>query len=346
MHELMPLEREDWDFGDVPDDAIIACCIWEYARESKTIAMMADVHWCHTRDISHRRDYERDPTLRKAHDEVATRIEERAKRQRFDYEKFSERLWKTDFPLLEIYTSVMHVVGDGAHPWQCLPRNVRDKLSEQVGTSIVLRPLATATVGELEEVWKANSAYLAIVRSTVRPRDDDTEDAVLWEETEPIEPFRTKDGSLKERLTVALTVDFSRFTDQEISREFLVWLKKNRPARWKQPRRLFAGARQKGRKLIEYRVAAERLGLMRLLHFYSPKELRDQLPSAWKKYRAKERSFRREIGEGCKFFRKLFPFLPNDERPAHAKRFGVWFPPVQRYMDQLDRQGGLSRGKK
>jgi hypothetical protein len=336
----------DWDFDDVPDDEIIACCIWEYARESKTIAMAADLRWCDTRHVWHRGDYKRDPALGKRHDEEAAYIEKRAKRERFDYDSFSERFWKTDYPLLTIYDSITRFVGDGAHPWQRLPRNVRDQLSKQVTSSILLRPLNVATAGELEELWKANSVYLAKVRSTVRPKNDDSEDAALWEETNAVEPFALEKGALKERITAALTVDFSRFTDQEICDAFRAWLIKTRLKRWKRPRRIFLGARQKGHKLIEYRVAVERLGLMRLLHFHTPTQLREGLPNAWKKYRVKEPSFRREIREARKFFRKLFPFLPAQERPVSEERVGIWFPPIRRYMDEMDRQNGLSRGRK
>jgi hypothetical protein len=344
--EFGPASPLNWDFESVPDDAIIACCIWEYARESKTIAMTADLRWCHTRDVWHRQDYERDPALRKRHDKEAACIEKRAKREGFDYDSFSERFWKTDYPPMEIYWSVTSMVGDWAHAWQQLPEEMRAQLSKQVAKSLVLQPLGVATVGELEELWKTNSVELAAVRLSERAENDDTEDAALWAETEPVEPLATEDGSLKERLTVALTVDFSRFTDREICDAFHAWLIKMRPKRWKRPRRVFPGARQKGRKLIEYRVAVERLGLMRLLHAHSPTQLREQLPDAWKKYRAKERSFRREIREACKFFRKLFPFLPEQERPVSEERLGVWFPPLRRYMDEMDREKGISRGRK
>jgi hypothetical protein len=85
---------------------------------------------------------------------------------------------------------------------------------------------------------------------------------------------------------------------------------------------------------------------MRLLHFHSPTQLREQLPDAWKKYRAKERSFRREIREARKFFRKLFPFLPTQECPISEERLGIWFPPVRRCMDEMDREKGISRDRK
>jgi len=29
-----PLEKHEWDFNDVPDAELVACCYWEYARES------------------------------------------------------------------------------------------------------------------------------------------------------------------------------------------------------------------------------------------------------------------------------------------------------------------------
>jgi hypothetical protein len=340
------LDREDWDFSDVSDDEIIACCIWEYARESKTTALAADVCWCHTRHIVHRQEYQRDPALKKRHDKQATHIEKRAKRERFDYDSFSQRFWETDFAFLTIYDSITHLVRDGARPWQCLPRNVRDQLSTQVADSVVLHPLDAATVGELEELWKANSAYLTKVRSTIRAENDDSEDAALWEETSAVEPFAAEKGATRERITAAITVDFSRFTDREICDAFAAWLTATRPKRWKRSRRVFPGARQKGRKLIEYRVALERLGLMRLLHAHSPTSLRQQVPEAWKKYRAKERSFRREVREAGKVFRRLFPFLPEQERPVSEERLGVWFPPVGKLMDEMDRERGINRGRK
>src|SRR5205807_2724237 len=120
-NEFDPASRLNWDFDSVPDDEIIACCIWEYARESNTIAMAADLHWCHTRHIWHRQDYERDPALRKRHEEDAACIEKRAKREGFDYDSFFERFWKTDFPLITIYNSITRFVGDGACPWQRFP---------------------------------------------------------------------------------------------------------------------------------------------------------------------------------------------------------------------------------
>jgi hypothetical protein len=219
---------------------------------------------------------------------------------------------------------------------------MRAHLIWQVSENNFLVPLKMAWVGELEALWNANSEYLLEVRSRPRDENDDSEDGALFTETIAVEPPVKSMEAASENVTAALTIDFSRFTDQEITDAFTAWLKEHRPQRWKQPRRVLPNARQRGRKLVEYRVALERLGLMRLLHNHSPADLRLELPEAWKKIAAKEPDFRREIREASKFFHGLFPFLPESERPESEERFGVWFPPIRRIMDELDRE----RGKK
>nr|MDQ3314587.1 N-6 DNA methylase [Verrucomicrobiota bacterium] len=142
------------------------------------------------------------------------------------------------------------------------------------------------------------------------------------------------------------TVDFSRFTDREILEAFGAWLTEKRPEEWNRPRRIFPGSPKKGRKLIEYRVALERLGLMHLLHWHSPKDLRAELPEAWKQIARKQTDFRREIREASKFFRRLFPFLPDDERPQAEERNGRWLPPLLKIAGDGAVEMGLSRGRK
>lgn len=344
--EFGPDSPLNWNFDRVPDSEIIACCLWEYARESPTIHMNADLHWSHVRHIVHRREYEQNPALKTRHDEDAAHIEARAEREGFDYDRFFGEFWETDFPLMAIYESVTKYVGAGAHAWQRLPRKFRIQLSKQVTTSIVFRPLTVATVGELEELWKRNSDDLMEVRSRVRAKNDDSEEAALWRDTKPVEPFSAEEGALKQRITAAWTIDFSRFTDREIAEVFVAWLTEARPRRWKRPKRIFPGARQKGRKLIEYRVAMERLGLMRLLHWHNPTELREEMPGAWKAICRKEQYFRREIREASKFFRRLFPFLPKNERPQSEERFGIWHPPFEKIADEVAKEVGIGRGKK
>lgn len=331
-----PDAPEEWNFSSVPDSEIIACCVWEYARESDTIRLHADLHWCHVRDIWYRKEYAKDAALQAQHDEDEKRILACAKRGGFDYDTLSDQLWKTDFPLIPIYDSVLDLVRDGALPWQRLPQEARQALSDQAQKKGHLMPIELATVGELEKLWNKNSVQLTEIRSQERPVNDDGEDAALWDGTFVVETFPTEEGFLKGRYAAAFAIDFSRFTDLEILEGFTTWLRENRPAYWKRPSRISPGARKKGRKLVEYRVALERLGLMRLLHWHTPQEVRKELPVAWRLISAKERSFRREVREGANFFRKLFPFLPREERPTSEERNGVWSPPIQRMLDRMD----------
>src|SRR5579863_5202020 len=42
------LAREEWDFGDIPEDELAACCYWEYARESAFVRELRQrclEHW-------------------------------------------------------------------------------------------------------------------------------------------------------------------------------------------------------------------------------------------------------------------------------------------------------------
>jgi hypothetical protein len=288
-----PLRREDWNFDLLPNEELIACCFWEYARESRTIKMAADVHWCHVRHIWHRQEYADSPDRKREDDEEAERIERRASAVRFNYDEFFEEFWNTEFPLIKIYDCVVKHVREGALAWQLLPTEARRDLTNQVAEYGILRPIAPATVGELETLWLRNSEWLHDLRQMDRPPYDDSEEAALWDESEPVtQADAAKAGG---EVSAALTVDFSRFTDSEITEEFRAWLSEHRPAHCKSPTRVFPGTRQRGKKLIEYRVALERLGMMRLLHWRSPTQLRQEMPEAWKKISAKERDFRREI---------------------------------------------------
>lgn len=331
----------EWDFSRIPDSELIACCHWEYARESTTIKMMADLNWCSTRQIWHREEYKQNPELQKKHEESATIIKNRAKSVKFNFDAFMAKFWRTDYPWLGIYDALTRYVREGALAWQNLPKHLRNALVQKVTETSMLHSMCMSSVGELEELWKANSAELLEVRSRVRDENDDSEFCALIADTAPIQPSPLEGKQRQEKVTAALTIDFSRYTDSEITDAFISWLKKQRPKKWRHPRRVLPGASQRGRKLVEYRVALERLGLMRLLHWHGPAEIRDEFPEAWKKYRHKENDFRREVREAAKFFRALFPFLPRRERPESEERHGVWLSAMVKIAKDVERKMGL-----
>jgi len=339
-NDVSPLTEADWNFDDVPDDEVVACSIWEYARESETIHRAAGIYWCNTRHISHRDKYLRHPEIKAKDDDEAQRIEQRTKAAGFNYEEFTTKFWESDSCSVNFYHTIIELVDEGARAWRALPVEARKKWRRQVLESSIRHPVAQAFVGELEQLWKFNRTDLEEIRSRSRPPNDDSEKCALWAESKGLQlPAQTASQS-NGRSTVALTMDFAHFTDREMLLEIEQWLKANRPAQWKRPLRLFPGSSQRGRKLIEYRVALERLGLMRLLHWYTPLELRRDLPNAWARYGAKQSGFRREIREACKSYIKLLPFVPSSERPISRDRKGIWFGEMMAICDEMEREVG------
>jgi hypothetical protein len=202
-------------------------------------------------------------------------------------------------------------------------------------------------VGELERLWNGNRAELDQAAS--QPAYDDSEDAALYAESAPVMQTPENPAEPPGKMTVAFTVDFTRFTDAEICQEMKHWLEANRPPQWKTPKRVFPVSRQRGRKRsgkqTEYRTALNRLGLMRLLHWLTPNEMRRDFPKAWRKYGPKHADFRREVRGASKFFQKLFPFLPEKERPQSEPRKGVWLSEMMKICAEVEKDLGMKGGK-
>jgi hypothetical protein len=331
----------DWNFDGVPDEELVACCLWEYGRESSTIGLAADIHWCHVRHIVRRAEYESNPKARTEDDVEAQRIERRAKAAGFSYEAFSEKFWHSDIAWVEFYQTLREFAWEDSRSWSTIPPELRVKWARQVSESSILRPVCPALVSELEQLWSANRAQLDEVRSRPRSADDDSEEAALWSETEALSLPADDANPPEGKATVALTVDFARFTDSEILQEFTRWLKESRPKRWKRPLRVFPGSKRRGRKLIEYRVALERLRLMRLLHWNTPAELRRNLPKAWARWGRKREDFGREVRQVCKCFHRFFPFLPKAEQPVSKPRKGIWLPEMMAICEKVEREMAL-----
>ena len=311
-----PLSREDWDFRSVPNDELIACCLWEYARESESIGFAAEFN-----------NRDRD-----------TKLIERAEAQGFNHEEFLRRYWDCDVGFIEIYGILRQFVSPNAMPWLKLPDDARKQVSQKVGDTSIFQPLVPALVGELEKLWNANNTELLQMRAKSLPPSDDSEDSVLYNESLPLDIPRKESDLHPDRLSIALTIDFSRFSDAEIQTAFRNWLLKHRPKHWKKPRRNFPTSRRRGRKDSEYTVALERLGLIKLLHWYSPESLKRDFPDVWKRYGHKRGAFRGEIRAAGRFFKKVFPFLPAHEAPHNSKRLGIWLPQLGKISDVVFRE--------
>jgi hypothetical protein len=336
------LTEAEWNFAKVSDSEILACCIWEFARESPSIHLAADMHWCQVRDIWNREKYKNDPAAKEDDDKEAARIKRRTKAANFDYDAFLEKFWTYDLALVKIYDSIRQYVRDGARSWQTLPKKVRSRFVVEVSESIVLCPLRESLIGELERIWNANREELDAARKN--PRYNDSEEAALYAESLPVSLLQENAEHRPGEIAVAFTIDFTRFSDNEICAGMKRWLKANRPSGWKRPKRVFLDSKQRGHKLVEYRVALERLGLMRILHWLTPSEMCIQLPEAWAKYGRKQASFRREIREASNFFHKLFPFLPKSERPSSETRTAIVRKEFDEIIQKVDDELAMNSG--
>lgn len=332
LGEFEPLTRSDWDFGRVPDQQLIACCLWEYARESTSLAFASLRHRVTMRQVTGNKTWGGLPDDEAAFSQHVKKMKEEEQRAGFDYEAFLGRFWKCDEGYVQFYNTLREYGGTSSIPWRKLAADTREVFCKQLNQRSVFEPCALGHIRELELLWQANSHDLSEVRARVRPANDDSEDMVLFTPSVAV-ALPEENADLPSRCTIgAFTIDYSRFSDREIINALTRWVRANRPKQWRLPRNRFPVV-NRGSKLNDYRVALERLAIMRLLHWYSPRLLRLELPQAWKLYGRKEPTFRREIHAALTFYRERFPFLPKAELPASYERYSTWLRPILRSLD-------------
>ncbi len=105
---------------------------------------------------------------------------------------------------------------------------------------------------------------------------------------------------------MAVDIAWGHFTNDQIATYFGRWAKANRPKSITSP----SG---KGHKLKDWRVALDRLGMLRLLHRFRLGEMRERFPAGWKAFAGFD--WYKERKRAGATFKKLFPFLPKTERP-------------------------------
>ncbi|MFT3867803.1 MAG: hypothetical protein QM715_04830 [Nibricoccus sp.] len=321
--EVGPLNVADWDFSRVPATEVIACCLWEYARESPSIGIAAEYHRLLMRTITKNETWGGLPSDKKALAQHIAQVDAQARAIGYHSETFLKRYWASDVAYIKFYETLRQTVSSNTKPWQEIAACHRAVFVQELDERSVLQPLSASLIGELEQLWQTNNGALKKVRNRIRPPNDDSEEFELYQTSIPYALPDEERLSATRKTVVAFTVDYSRYTDREIVHEFTRWLRTNRPKQWRRPSNLFPSV-ARGRKRNDFRVALERLGLMRLLHWNSPRQLRLKLPRAWKLYGQKQPVFRREIRGAVRFFRQFFPFLPKHEVPSSLERHTLW----------------------
>ena len=305
------LSSDNWDFDKVPDHELVACCYWEYARESAFIRGLRQrcvQNWrsggC--RDQKLYEDLQRAQSIGYSSEVFISGFF-------FDpdisYQSEDKKLANYRHP------DAPAITGSFPQPWQSL------SMDERIDRSHIKDDINTLGLVPFQiSRWCFAKDVARYVESQAqRMREEPTRYPGL-------KPIRPGLGiSNAETLLVDIAWDF--FTDDQIVNYFRQWVKQARP----KDRRAPSG---RGHKPGDWRANLTRLAAMRLLARFTSKEIlgtKRILPLAacqpihnTKQFTSdkwgdpsKWRDARREAG---RLFLKLFPFLPPDEKPLSWNR--------------------------
>ena len=299
---MQALQESEWNFDAVPDKQLFACCYWEYARESAFIRDVRQRSIQNWRAGGHR-DERLFADLGKLHSigpvvEVIARGFFFAPGDPHPIDTQRNASVTNSFPT----------------PWQALPHDERDyrvRVLLSAGWTPGV-PFERADWHDAKDIAKRAEARWEEIFSEydrVRREYPDASEVQLVAQGK-LQPFTGIPISIlreEGKEVTAAAINWARFTNDEIARHFRKWVKANRP----KSLRLRDG---KGRnKARDWRVALERLGMMRLLHRLRRREMAAKCPEAWKLYGKRE--WYKERKRAREMFHRLFPFLTKSERP-------------------------------
>lgn len=273
----------DWNFDAVPDEELVACCLWEYARES---AFILDVK---------RRCV--DPRCRQLPNAELTafvgadiaRIQSLGHPAAVFLRGF---FFGRKAPPGSKHRQAPPITGSFPGPWQALNPGERHQRSHIAGDRerIPLLPF--------ERAYPFFASWIAEHVETRRKVTG-----------KPVRPsLFTPSGEVG-----VFTINWAAFTNEELRDGFQRWLKSNRPAQQPAPD-------GRGRKPRDWRVALERLAMMRLLHHFALREMPAKAPAAWRQFAKRE--WYKERKRAGEMFHKLFPFLPATDQPISWRTKG------------------------
>jgi hypothetical protein len=304
--------ENEWNFGkdQVSDSEVVACCVWEYARESKFIRELRRRSWEHWKPLYKKARWWDSPRDESLHQDL-----QKAQSIGYRSEVFLRGVAcppdgvLPDAPPLQA-GEVHSVTGSFPRPWQSLTakeRNYRSRIRTDA-ESIPLLPFERGHSIDAKDIreWVVSR----------RTEIDAANDAVRRENPKKSEEALCREGKLKfetinpslywesGREVTVVAINWGAFTDDEIATYFRKWIQANRPAHISAPN-------GQGRKLSDWRVALNRLGTMRSLHAFTFADKR--FPRRFKEQGEKHCYAARRLA--LKKFRDLFPFLPPEETP-------------------------------
>jgi hypothetical protein len=298
----------EWDFEKVPDGELVACCHWEYARESAFIRQMRQRCW-KDQQAGENRDQSLHADLQKV--------------QSIGYPAhcFLHGFFcppdgvLPDAPPLSP-GEVHRLTGAFPKPWQRLTKEERQYRAFVPPRGIVdhvrIVPFERGLCLDAQDIVKT-------VKSLRWSRDQDNalarrQNPKLSEEAlarmgklqfADIQPSVIYASGTENTL---VQICWGLFTNEDIIQAFRAWVKANRPEDVPGP------TDNKGRnKARDWRVALERLAMMRLLHRFRLRDLCMACPEGWRLYCKRE--WYKERKRAGAMFHRLFPFLLTEETP-------------------------------
>src|SRR5438552_8449246 len=277
------LARVDWDFNAVLGDELLACCYWEYARESARIRA-----FCSPKDSDFFPAPEVQPEIKGPDGIVLMKARRRLVNPA--RARFAKSMLMYALP---VKLMLDRVFGTKVDPFE--------------EAWVNLQPLFRKAVVEALEPYFAEKPSLTYLPFN---RCSDMRDVGLADDAYRCAEF-DKDLGM-ERLRVQ--IDWGGFNDAQIVAAFKAWVIENRP--------LGVGiADERGRRKKKgYSVYLAWLGIMRLMNAYPHTSMGLYCPEAATSYT--ETNWPRSRKKAGRVFRDLFPFLPESDKPIHWKTAG------------------------
>ena len=302
----------DWGFDDVPNEELIACCYWEYARESAFIRELRRRSVEHWQPLYLKGKWSKAPEEKQLYADLQT-----VQSIGYPAEVFLRGIsCPPDGVLpdaLPLKPGEVHpVTGSFPKPWQKLTREER-AYRAHISSDAERIPLVPFKRGvgldakDIVEWVTAHRKERDIENERVRRENPNkTEEALCREgklQFPQIQPSLFYVGG---REVTVVWIQWADFTNDEIVEYFRKWVKTNRPKQSTAPD-------GKGKKMNDWRVALNRLGIMRALHAYTFAD--NRFPAAFKErgdkfcYAARKSALEK--------FCALFPFHPKGEKPIN-----------------------------
>lgn len=306
---MQTLHEWDWNFDAVPEPELVACCYWEYARESAFIREVRQ-RCMHEQQGQGKRD-------KQLHDDLH-RIQSLGHPAYFFLHGFfcpPDGVLADALPLKP--GEVHRLTGSFPKPWQLLTKEEREfraytpprglvdfvqLLPFQRGISLDANDIVEMVAQQRRLIDEANAR---VRRENPKLTDEGLARQGKLQSSNVLPSVIYSSGTEQ----TVVQISWGVFTNEEIIQEFRKWVKTNRP-------KDIAGPDGKGRnKARDWRVALERLGMMRLLHQLSKGEMAKKSPEAWKRFARRE--WYKERKRAGEMFHRLFPFLAKSENPLN-----------------------------